>query len=86
MVKERTGSSTGDRKSPERVTVRPPGPVLETLEERLEAGLVLLQMPGDPTASGHGPGALCGCLGTLCHCDGLDCVGICERHCVLDYA
>ena len=34
----------------------------------------------------HDPeGELCACLGILCHCDGQDCIGICEAHCVIHY-
>lgn len=91
MVKERAGNGRPGRRPRERVPVRGPGPLLEALETRLESGLVFPHVPFGPLA---GPGALgglpgsenlCGCLGTLCLCDGWDCAGICQGHCVLDY-
>jgi len=93
-VKKRDGfpSKTSDLR--DRVSLRAPapGPVLETLETRLEAGLAWPLFPEFPHAApGQGPLPRvledpCGCWGTLCLCDGQDCAGICLRHCVLDYA
>ena len=72
----------------DRIPIRTPVPFLEALETRLEAGFL---MPNFPHASSGHPVVpscdedTCGCRGTLCNCDGHDCVGICDLHCVLDY-
>jgi hypothetical protein len=71
------------------IPIRAPIPFLEKLEARLEVGFLIPRFPHKspgtsliPSDLGENP---CGCLGTLCHCDGHDCVGICDCHCVLDY-
>jgi hypothetical protein len=27
----------------------------------------------------------CACLGALCHCDGQECIGVCESYCLINY-
>ena len=59
---------------------------IQELEERLEAQaywrgipLVVLEMTDDHSNS------TCSCLGSLCACDGQDCVGVCMNLCLVDY-
>lgn len=60
---------------------------IEELERRLESaplqmGHLLRQ--GAPRVPGSGAGP-CGCLGTLCMCDGHDCLEVCDVHCLVHY-
>jgi hypothetical protein len=60
---------------------------IEELEHRLES--VPLRAPpialerSDP--SGRFEPEPCGCLGVLCQCDGRDCGGVCDLHCLIHY-
>jgi hypothetical protein len=59
---------------------------IEELEQRLETTLL---RPGW-AASQKGEAVRvnsesCGCLDNLCLCDGQDCVGVCESHCLIHY-
>jgi len=47
---------------------------VEELERRLEASRIHL-LHSEP----------CDCLGAWCQCDGQDCVGVCETHCLIHY-
>lgn len=60
---------------------------IEELEERLEC--VPLCAPSIPLYK-RDPAARfetepCGCLGMLCQCDGQDCAGVCDLHCLIHY-
>lgn len=55
-------------------SLKPPCLSVEELEQRLEASLMHLLHP-EP----------CDCLGALCQCDGQDCIGVCEAHCLIHY-
>ena len=60
---------------------------IDELERRLEmaasrGGWLAPEQTHSAINTDGGP---CGCLGVLCHCDGQDCVGICEAHCVVNY-
>ena len=63
--------------------------IVDLQGDRLEAGhlfpRVLAREAGCPAFSGE-TGEPCACQGTLCQCDGQDCVGMCELHCIVDYA
>ncbi len=56
------------------VSLKQPCLSVEELERRLEASRLYLLHP-DP----------CDCLGALCQCDGQDCIGVCEAHCLVHY-
>jgi hypothetical protein len=73
MVTERAT----DRKSSVpfvRISVSSPFLSVEELEQRLETSLARI-VHAEP----------CNCLGALCHCDGQDCVGVCETYCLIHY-
>lgn len=60
---------------------------IEELERRLEcvplcAPRITLER-SDP--AGRFEPEPCGCLGVLCQCDGQDCGGVCELHCLIHY-
>ena len=57
-----------------RISARSPCLSVEELEQRLETSIARM-IHAEP----------CNCLGALCHCDGQDCVGVCEVHCLIHY-
>ncbi len=59
----------------EQISLNPSLLSVEELEHRMETALI------------HGShSAVCNCLGTLCQCDGWDCVEVCASHCLIHYA
>ncbi len=56
------------------ISLKPPCLSVEELEQRLEIAL-LHMIHSEP----------CNCLGALCQCDGQDCIGVCETHCLIHY-
>ena len=60
---------------------------IDELERRME--MTVLRAGWLSPASAHTvtarDGAPCTCLGVLCDCDGQDCAGICESHCLINY-
>jgi len=65
----------------------PAAPEVEELEDRLEQGLLAFGSDGPTGNPSSIPPWLepCGCLGTLCACDGHDCAGVCAQHCLPNY-
>jgi hypothetical protein len=62
---------------------------MEALEKRLEASFLLPKTLSPAMGCSllfADPEETCGCLGTLCQCDGQDCTGVCGLHCIVDYA
>jgi hypothetical protein len=74
---------------PDGMPLKPSCPSLsiDELERRLE--MAALHGGWHAREQTHGAidmdGEDCGCLGVLCHCDGQDCVGVCEAHCIINY-
>ena len=68
-------------------TLREAAPSLEELEARLEKSFLPLEFAGPPrNPVPFSPvSEPCGCLGALCACDGHDCAGVCEEHCLVNY-
>jgi len=67
-------------------TLRVGGDVLRELEERLETSFIRFDLSGwlsGPLSAAEDEP--CGCVGTLCNCDGQDCLGVCAAHCLLNY-
>jgi len=87
MVRTRNKPGKDRSDAPAILALRTPTAGMEELEQRLEATflrslvliesgeLLLLPSPDEP----------CGCLGRLCHCDGTDCAGVCDSHCLVNY-
>ena len=69
------------------MSLNPPCLSIEELEHRLETALLrpgwAPSEQGDPAVRINSES--CGCLGMLCLCDGQDCVGVCESHCLIHY-
>jgi hypothetical protein len=86
MVTEQ--SSRWDGTGPvEMLTLSDVVPSMEALEQRLEFVLLHDLVDEQIIDASHiktSPDG-CGCLGTLCQCDGQDCLGICETHCLIHY-
>jgi len=60
---------------------------MDELEERIETSLIPFPEAGacGRLFPAQSCSELCGCLSTLCQCDGHDCVGVCDVHCIIHY-
>jgi hypothetical protein len=59
---------------------------IEELEHRLETALLRPgRAPSEIVEALRFNWESCGCLDILCLCDGQDCVGVCESHCLIHY-
>ena len=56
------------------ISLKRPWFSVDELEERLESS-VMNMIHSEP----------CPCLGALCHCDGQECIGVCESYCLINY-
>ncbi len=56
------------------ISLKPPCLSIEEMEHRLEASRMQLLHP-EPSD----------CPGTVCQCDGQDCMGVCEAYCLIHY-
>jgi hypothetical protein len=83
-VKKENKPGKPDPDIPSINSLRTPVSWMEELEPRLEAAFIQSLNAGAFLAQ-TSPGEPCGCLGTLCLCDGQNCAGVCDSHCLVHY-